>query len=478
MKLRLSLIFLFFHASFLIAESTLPSLHPSPSKNVLFIVSDDLNDVLGCYGGQAITPNIDQLAKRGTLFENAHCQIPWCSPSRSSLLTGRKPDVIKVYSLPNASHPRTPHFRDVVSRTVTLPELFIRHGALSARSGKLYHYAVPKEIGTGGFDDPQSWDITINPRGIDREVHSKIFSLVPGKFGGTLSWLSIESSDEEHTDGMVASESIKLLERFATRKEKFFLGTGFFRPHTPFVAPKKWFDLYPLNTIKLPSVEDIEQSGIPARAYKHYAAKQQAQMTDKQRREAIQAYLATTSFIDAQVGRVINALDRLNLSKDTIIVFTSDHGYLLGDHGLWQKNILFERATRVPLIITSPDLPKGLRAKGPVGLIDLYPTITALVTLPSPNYLDGKSLVPMLKDPDNNVRDAVFSQYQTGYSVRTDRWRYTEWKEGNDGSCLFDMVNDPLETKNLVNQSEFVSIVKHLKSLIKNYKTVDLSPQR
>jgi iduronate 2-sulfatase len=442
----------------------------APAKNVLFIVSDDLNDVLGCYGGPALTPHLDKLAARGTLFEHAYCQVPWCSPSRSSFLTGRKPDVVKVHILPTAANPQSPHFRDAVPHTVTLPQLYRRNSALSARIGKLYHYGVPDEIGTGGFDDRFSWDFAVNPRGLDREVHSDITTLVPGKFGGTLSWLSIESEDEDHTDGIVATESIEMLERFAKRKERFFLGTGFFRPHTPFVAPKKWFDLYPLNEIELPDLSESDQTRTPARAYKHYATKQQAGMTDSQRREVIQAYLATVSFLDAQVGRVIEALNRLDLSDDTIIVFTSDHGYLLGDHGLWQKNILFERALRVPLIIAGADIPAGQRAAGPVGLIDLYPTLASLTGLPAPEYLDGKDLSPMLRDPGAKVNEAVFSQYQDGYSVRTSRWRYTEWNQGKDAATLFDMLNDPAETNNLADDPEKNTVLQAMKSLLVDYR--------
>lgn len=450
-------------------DASLKPNEPSPSKNVLFIIADDLNCDLGCYGGPALTPNIDQLAARGTRFERAYCQVPWCSPSRSSFLTGRKPDVTGVKELPTLLHPVSPHFREFIPKTVTLPELFKQHGAFSARVGKLYHYGVPEEIGTGGLDDPQSWSMAVNPRGLDREIHGQIFSLVPGHFGGTLSWLAAPGTDEEHTDGMVASESIKLLERFAKSKQRFFLAAGFYRPHTPFVAPKKWFDLYPLEKIQLPVLSEEDHSREPRAAF-HSAQKVQDVMSDEQRRQAIQAYGAATSFMDAQVGRIVEALNRLGLAEDTVIVFTSDHGYHLGDHGLWQKRSLFERSARVPLIVCAPSLPAGQTAIAPAGMIDIYPTVTALAGLPAQDYLDGKDLTPSLKDGKAAVNQAVFTQVYNGYSVRTERWRYTEWAEGEKGAVLHDMIADPAETKNLAKVAAHSQTIAELKQLLAGYR--------
>jgi iduronate 2-sulfatase len=449
-------------------DGALKPLEPAPAKNVLFIIADDLNCDPGCYGGAAITPNIDRLAARGTRFERAYCQVPWCSPSRSSFLTGRKPDVTGVKELPSAAHPVSPHFREFIPKTVTLPELFKVHGAFSARVGKLYHYGVPEEIGTGGLDDPQSWSMAVNPRGLDREIHSQIFSLEPGKFGGTLSWLAAPGEDEEHTDGMVATESIKLLERFAKSKQRFFLAAGFYRPHTPFVAPKKWFDLYPLDKIGLPVLSDADRARKPKAAYAS-AQKVQDAMSDQQRKQAIQAYQAATSFMDAQVGRIVEALDRLGMAKDTVIVFTSDHGYHLGDHGLWQKRSLFERSARVPLIVAAPGMASGQAASAPVGMIDIYPTLASLAGLPRPEYLDGKDLSPSLKDAGAGVNRAVFSQVYDGYSVRTGRWRYTEWSGGKNGAVLHDMEADPAETTNLAGDGRYSETVTEMKQLLADY---------
>src|SRR3954463_582913 len=225
--------------------------------NVLFIFSDDLNMNVGCYGDTPVkTPNIDRLAAHGVRFDRAYCQFPLCNPSRASAMTGLRPDTLKVYDLQTnlrAGHPRI----------TTLPELFKNNGYFSARVGKIYHYAVPRQIGSGGMDDPDSWDLAINPRGRDKDEEEKIHLLTRGTgttLGFSMSWLDMDSRDEEQTDGQGATEAIRLLERFAKEKRAFFLGMGFYQPHTPYVAPKKWLELYPKKSIKLPSgpANDLE----------------------------------------------------------------------------------------------------------------------------------------------------------------------------------------------------------------------------
>src|SRR5688500_8966804 len=223
-----------------------------PRLNVLFLIADDLNNDLGAYGAPVRTPNIDKLAARGVRFDRAYSQYPLCSPRRSSFLTGRRPNATGVLANPVAKNPMSPHFREKLPDAVTLPQLFRTNGWFAARVGKLYHYGVPLSIGTGGLDDYPSWDLTINPRGRDREVHDRIFSLRPGQFGGTVSWLAEDGADAEHTDGMAAAEAVRLLERFKRNGESFFLAVGFYRPHTPYVAPKRYFDMYPRNRIELP----------------------------------------------------------------------------------------------------------------------------------------------------------------------------------------------------------------------------------
>ncbi len=447
-----------------------PPAAPANRLNVLFIVSDDLNNDLGCYRGPARTPHLDRLAARGVRFDRAYCQFPLCNPSRASFLTGRKPDQTKVLTNPQGNR-LSPHLRDFIPDTVTLPQHFKNAGWFSARVGKLYHYGVPNTIGTASLDDWASWDLTVNPRGRDREIHDRIFSLVPGTFGATVSWLADEGADAEHTDGIGAAEAVKLLERFARTKEPFFLGVGFYRPHTPYVAPKKYFDLYPRERIELPALSAADRAREPAASFRN-ARKEQDAMTDDQRREAIQAYHASISFMDEQAGLVLSALDRLKLADRTIVVFTSDHGYHLADHGLWQKMSLFERSARVPLIIAAPGANgNGRVARGLAELVDLYPTLAALAGLKPPEYLDGVSLAPMLDNPDATVRDAAFTQIRNdGYAIRTDRWRYIEWAEGKEGSQLYDMTKDPAETTNLAADPQQAATVAGLRERLARYR--------
>ena len=433
---------------------------PSSKLNILFLIADDLNCDLGCHGVKEMrTPNIDQLAARGVRFEHAYCQYPLCSPSRSSFLTGRRPNVTGVLFNPQVAGSLSPNFREKIPETVTLPQLFKRNGWFAARVGKLYHYGVPGDIGTSSLDDYASWDQVVNPRGRDREEHDKIFSLQPGQFGAALSWLADEGEDTEHTDGVGADEAIRLLERFKRTSRAFFLAVGFYRPHTPYVAPKKWFELYPTRAITLPQLSADDRSRTPTAAYGSFLANQDT-MSDDQRRQAIQAYHGATSFMDAQLGRVVTALDRLGLAQNTLILFTSDHGYHLGDHGLWQKRSLFERATHVPLIIATPDKKNaGRTAAAPVEMLDIYPTLADYAGLIAPEYLDGTTLRPMLDDPGASVRAIAVTQTRLpnnieGYSARNSRWRYTEWHSVPEGAArgeqLFDEVADPGETRNVI----------------------------
>jgi arylsulfatase A-like enzyme len=444
--------------------------------NVLFLIADDLNCDLGCYGHPEMkTPSIDALAARSIRFDRAYCQYPLCSPSRSSFLTGRRPNVTGVLTNPSAKTPVSPHFREKIPDTVTLPQLFKKNGWFAARVGKLYHYGVPNDIGTGSLDDFQSWDLAINPRGLDREIHDKIFSLEKGQFGGTLSWLAAPGEDREHTDGIGAEEAISLLKRFKDEARPFFLAVGFYRPHTPYVSPKKWFDAYPPDAIALPESSADDKARTPAPAYGS-AKKEQEKMTDAQRREAIQAYHAAISFMDAQVGRVVGALDRLGLAENTVIVFTSDHGYHLGDHGLWQKMSLFDRSLRVPLIIAKPAAKAhDQSAAGLVELLDIYPTLAELAGLKTPDYIEGTSLAPMLDDPSKSVKTAAFSQVRRGpnldgYTVRSGKWRYTEWDGGAKGAQLFDEESDPREARNLAADPTHAQTVAEMKKLLEGVK--------
>lgn len=427
----------------------LPSVSADPStpiRNVLFIIADDLNNFLACYGDpRAKTPNIDRLAARGLRFDRAYCSQPLCGPSRNSMLTGLYPNSTGIFA-------NSQVFRQTIPSQTSLPQAFRNRGWFAARVGKLYHYNVPGSIGTEGHDDPASWEIQINPAGVDHtEEEPNIYSLSPGNFGATLSWYASPKGDGEHTDGKVAAEAEWLLERCAKQRDRpFFLAVGFFRPHTPFVAPKvPYFSDYPEAEMPVVSGVKEDQADIPPAALASLN-KEERKLTDDLRRQAMQAYYASISFMDAQVGRVVAALDRLGLAESTVIVFTSDHGYHMGEHGLWQKRSLFEESSRVPLLIVAPGVtPIGAVAKSPVSHIDLYPTLTALCGVKSPKNLQGQSLVPILKDPTLPGRGWALTQGTRGYSLRTARWRYTEWDEGRLGRELYDHNADPKELTNL-----------------------------
>lgn len=454
----------------------------APKKmNVLFIVSDDLtNNALGCYGGPEATPNVDALAKRGVRFDRAYCQFPLCNPSRASFLTGLRPDSTGV--IENATQ-----FRKNVPDVQTLPQTFRKAGYTVTRVGKLYHYGVPGQIGTDGLDDAPSWGKTVNPRGRDKDDEDKIFTLSPkangpARFGGVLSWLAAEGSDAEQTDGKIAAEVSKLLKEYADKP--FFLACGFFRPHTPYVAPKKYFDLHPADKIVLPQVPDDHRRSAPAAAFGSHK-KEQEQLTDELRQQAIQAYRASASFMDAQLGMVLRALEDLKLADRTIVVFFSDHGYHLGEHGLWQKMSIFENSARVPLIIHDP------RAKGngraclrTVELVDLHATLADLCGLDGPKT-DGTSLKPLLNEPKHEWDRPAFTQvtrgtptmtgqkipedakWFMGRSIRTERYRYTEWDGGKKGVQLYDYDKDPGELRNLADDPESKKIVVELKERLK-----------
>ena len=446
-----------------LSASANPDEKNAPKKlNVLFIAVDDLNNDLGCYGNKFVkTPNIDRLAKRGVKFDKAYTQFPLCSPSRSSLLTGQRPDVTKIYELQT-------HFRKTLPDVVTLPQLFKNNHYYSARVGKIYHYGVPGQIGTDGLDDPESWDHKVNPKGRDKTEEALIKNLTPDRgLGSALAWRASEGTDEEQTDGMVASEAIKIMKE--KKNEPFFLAVGFYRPHSPYVAPKKYFDLYPLESVPLPKEVENDLDDIPDAAL--FTKPANWGLSVAKRKEALRAYYATITFMDAQVGKLLDELDRLKLTDKTVIVLWSDHGYNVGQHGQWMKQSLFENAARVPLIFSVPGGTKGQVSGRTVELLDIYPTLAALCGLTPPQTLQGKSLVPLLENPDNIWDKAAYTQVRRnqifGRSVRTERFRYTEWDGGNAGVELYDHQKDPEELTNLAKESTYIITVNELSALLK-----------
>ncbi len=455
--------------------------------NVLHIISDDLAARLGCYGDPLVkTPNIDRLAARGVKFDRAYCQYALCNPSRSSFLTGLRPDKTQVFD-------QTAQFRKKHPNTITLPQSFRRARYLVSRVGKIFQMDIPGEIGTSGMDDAKSWDTVVNPKGRDVTVdRAAIQVLAKGpswntitkgnqllsRMGGTLGWLADDGADVQETDGQAVVAATQYLSARSRDHKPFYLAVGFVRPHTPFVAPKSYFAMYPLSEIVLPVVPPFPLQLFPRAALATRTPIEMA-MTDDLRRSAIQGYDATITFMDAQVGLLLDALDRLNLSGNTIVVFHSDHGFHLGEKGLWQKESLFEECARVPLIIAQPSgVNAGQTCSRTVELVDLYKTLTDLCGVAADPQVQGDSMTPLLNDPAAPWLHAAFTQVSRlkvqgisdpmmGRSVRNERWRYTEWKLGEEGVELYDHEADPEEMHNLAVDPDQADVVAQMKALLR-----------
>ena len=428
--------------------------------NVLFIIADDLNCDLGIYGNKIVkTPFIDELGKNGIVLKNVHNQYPLCGPSRASFMTGMYADQTNIIS-------NNVYLRSTVPKVITLGQRFRQQGYQSVRIGKIFHYDNPSSIGTSGCDDIYSWDQTFNPYGRDKKEEYKINTLSPRRYGGTLSWLAAEGKDEEQTDGIGASKAIEYLDEFAKSGENFFLAVGMYRPHTPYVAPKKYFDLYNREDIKIDESTDEYLATLPVPAAKSIRAKKnQINLDTLLAKEIKEAYYATTSFVDAQVGKILNKLKECGLAENTLVVFTSDHGYHLGEHGHWQKQTLFDNATRVPLIFSGAGISDEVGASSkPVELIDIYPTIMEITGIETPEHVVGKSLVPLFISSENNIRKSALTKWRNGYSIKTERYRITKWKEEDKFSYeLYDHKYDKKELNNLSNDNSYLIVFDSLK---------------
>lgn len=459
-----------------------------PSHNVLFIAIDDLGNVLGRTRPAGLaTPNLDRLAARGVFFERAYCQIPLCNPARASLMTGLRPDQIGVYDLDR-------HFREQQPEVITLPQLFRRRGGVAMRVGKIYHYDVPKGIGTDGLDDPNSWDRVTNPKGRDVTDEAFIINPTPEKpVSAALSWLAAEGSDAEQTDGLIAIEATRLMRQLSISQQPFFIGAGFFRPHTPFVAPKKYFEAHPPASVQLPLVS---RAGIPEVAFPHNCFTPGYDLPANTLKEALSAYHANVAFVDAQIGVLLETLDKQKLWEKTLVVLWSDHGYHLGEHGLWQKRTLFDESARAPLIIVGTQIPeaqRGQTCQRVVEFVDVYPTVCDLLGLSPPPDLPGVSLRPLLENPATEWNRPAFTQIlrlarspQTiatpleelpqvmGRAVTTERYRYIEWNEGTAGRELYDHTTDPSENINLAADPAQAALIRELQGLFP--KTVRAQP--
>ncbi len=418
--------------------------------NVLFISIDDLNNDLGCYGNtQVKSPNIDRLAARGVRFDKAYVQYTLCNPSRASFLSGRRPERTGIYEL------ITPP-RKAMPDAVFLPQLFRQNGYFTARYGKLFHE---------GRDDKMSWDVSESVEFTDaqeRTLHQKRYDNPPGQ--RTPDWTPLDTPEEQTRDARIAKAIAQLMEEKTKAGKPFFLAAGLNKPHLPWNVPKKYFSLYQAANIKFQP--DLPMSNIPSVALmtELFGSPQPAS-----RAEAIAAYYSAITYMDTQVGVLLSKMDELKLWDNTIVVLFSDHGFHLGDHGgLWAKLTLFEQSTRTPLIIAVPNSKQaGKASTRVVELLDLYPTLAELAHLTAPSDLDGKSLVPLLLQPnrawDRRAYTMVFHEVDgkkiKGKSVRDERWRYTEWDAGRKGVELYDHNNDPREFNNLAKDSRYKNIV-------------------
>jgi uncharacterized sulfatase len=456
-------------------------------NNVLFIAADDLCNRIACYGDAAAkTPNLDRLARAGVRFDRAYCQYPLCCPSRTSLMTGHAPDTTRIWG-------NETHFRSTMPEAVTIPQLFTKNGYFAGRAGKIYHYNNPMDIGTPGLDDAASWQFTVNPVGVDRlrdeagvvfltpgnagrgpggqagrgatgapagailsqDGKTPVYPLVNGRLGASIAY-NKSDPEEKETDYMVVDAVIDMMRKHSN--EPWFLGCGFFKPHVPWIIPSKYFDMFRVDDMTIPPFDPEEMKMAPHWAYT--SANPNYGMPPQKHREAIRDYYAAMAFMDTQLGRLLDAVETLGLKNNTTVVLWSDHGFQLGEHGQWQKTMLFEPSARVPLIISGA----GVRAAGAacrrtVENLDIYPTLADLCGLRgAPATLQGRSLKPLLSNPNAKWDHPAVSQVMRGgpqgtavmgYSLRTERHRYTWWAEGREGEELYDYDSRPGESANL-----------------------------
>lgn len=438
-----------------LSTALLPKLKTNAESNynVLFITVDDLRPLLGCYRHSVMhTPNIDKLAERGTLFNRAYCQFPVCNPSRASVLTGLRPSSTGV--LHNSDD-----FLETVPDAVTLPHHFKIHGYHTRSVGKVAH-------GSPAWNDEHSWSVPI--------WRERFLSIEKGT---SPSWKALDVSDDELQDGRIARTSVDVLAEIKDRR--FFLAVGFNKPHLPFYAPRRYFDLYTSDSFTLPTDSSLP-SGSPEVAGNLKAIHAYEDITtapplsNEKTLELTHAYAANVSFIDAQVGRILDQMDVLGLTENTIIVFWGDHGFHLGEHGMWRKNTLFEDAIRSPLIISIPGQKhNNVSNDSLVELVDIYPTLCDLCQIPIPLEVEGQSMVPLIDEPTHPWKTAAFTQlrrrignssYIDGHSIRTTQYRYTEWgKNGERGIELYDYYSDPDETVNIADYPENEKLVSQFR---------------
>jgi uncharacterized sulfatase len=433
----------------------------APKYNVLWIMADDLRCALGCYGdAQAKTPNIDRLAARGVRFERAYVQYPICNPSRVSMLTSTRPET-------NGVTGNQTFFRRKLPDVVTLPQLYRQQGGTSLSYGKIFHAGlVEGNIAGSMLDAGKSWDEArmFKPTATGNRGGKRNLT------GGALKWCAVgamEGDDDDQSDGQTAKHAIAAMEKNAG--QRWFIGAGFHRPHDPFMVSRKYVEMFPAGSLKLyrdpadatPLIKLALGGGGFQTAFE--------QFSDDDRMAFLTHYYAGVTQTDAQVGRLMAELDRQQLWDSTVVIFVGDHGYHLGERNWWNKNTLFERSCRAPCMIVAPGI-KPAVCRSLVEFVDLYPTVAELCGLPLPEHVEGKSLVPLLDDPSQTVRDAAITYIERGqdahgFSLRTDRWRYTEWSDGSRE--LYDHASDPEEVDDVSRNPKRAALVKQLSNRLK-----------
>ncbi len=463
--------------TFLFAVAVVSAPPPSPAAesprklNVLFIATDDWRTEIACYGAKGmLSPTVDKLAASGVKFDRAYCQFPLCNPSRTSMLTGRHPQTTGVMD-------NTVAFRDAHPDWISLPQHFRNNGYAVASTGKIFH---------GGINDPKAWDEVLESRvpegrGIPSAPGAKTFVKKNGKRPGQDPAQSdrivvLTGDGEDHQDYYTALNGIQLLEK--NKGKPFFVAVGFLKPHSPPTAPKRFFDLFDPAKIELPpdfaprptAPPGFPEASVPKRNSDLFIGRD---ATPEAAREMIRAYRASAAWTDWNMSRVLDALDRLKLADNTIVVFFGDHGYHLGEKGKWSKhNSNFEVAAHVPLIVRLPGAAGNGKPCGrTVSFVDVYPTLAELCGLPQPAGLQGHSFAALLRDPNAKWEHPAFTVARNagafGQSVRTERWRYTEWDAGKSGAVLFDHDADPHEMKNLATDLKFATTIEEMKALLK-----------
>jgi arylsulfatase A-like enzyme len=413
--------------------------------NVLFIAVDDLNDWVGCLGGHpdVKTPNIDKLAARGVLFTRAYCAAPACNPSRAALLTGVRPSTSGVY------HNSQP-WRPVLKDAVTLPQHFMAAGYRAEGGGKIFH---------GGFDDAASWHGTFKGRGGDVHPAKVPANGIPNT--AHFDWGPIDAPDEEMPDFKMTSWAIEFLGK--KHDKPFFLAAGYVKPHLPWFVPKKYFEMYPEDQIALPKTDEKDLDDVPAAGKKMARPEgdHKQVIQHNQWRKAVQGYLAAITFMDGQLGRLLDALDKSAYAANTVVVFWGDHGWHLGEKQHWRKFALWEEATKAPLIFVAPGVTKPGRCDRPVDFMGIYPTLVELCGLPAARNQEGASLVPLLRDPAAKWdRAAITTHGRNNHAVRTEKHRYIRYADGTEE--LYDLEADPLEWTNLAGKPELARVKEEL----------------